>query len=151
MAGGSSGSYSNTRGGTYPRTRCSCGMVAVVRTVKRGHNNGAKFYGCPKWPETNCNFMKWVDCNPVEEDLCFQIFEKDTTIAEMELHMSSFEDRVKKLEVKKLKLEDLVKELKKELCQLRMQLVKASRTETQLLMALFFSWLLFGIVVVYLK
>uniref|UniRef100_A0A803MBF6 Uncharacterized protein n=1 Tax=Chenopodium quinoa TaxID=63459 RepID=A0A803MBF6_CHEQI len=101
--------------------------------------------------ETNCNFMKWVDCNIVEEDLRFQIFDKDTTIAEMELHMSSFEVRVKKLEGKKLKLEDLVKELKKELSQLRMQLVRASRTETQLLMALFFSWLLFGIVVVCLK
>uniref|UniRef100_A0A803MVJ4 Zinc finger GRF-type domain-containing protein n=1 Tax=Chenopodium quinoa TaxID=63459 RepID=A0A803MVJ4_CHEQI len=55
MAGGrsvpvcSSGSSSNSRGGLYTTTICSCGLDAVVRTVKKGHNIGSRFYGCPKW------------------------------------------------------------------------------------------------------
>uniref|UniRef100_A0A803LSK9 GRF-type domain-containing protein n=1 Tax=Chenopodium quinoa TaxID=63459 RepID=A0A803LSK9_CHEQI len=71
--------------------KCSYGLDAVVRTVKKGHNIGSKFYGCPKWSDvvwggvqnTNCNFMKWIEASN-EDELRFQIFEKDTTIAEME-------------------------------------------------------------------
>ena len=33
--------------------------------------------------DTNCNFMKWIEASN-EDELRFQIFEKDTTIAKME-------------------------------------------------------------------
>ncbi|KAL2944368.1 DNA topoisomerase 3-alpha [Bienertia sinuspersici] len=40
---------------------CNCGGVAVVRTVKRRANVGKKFHGCPKCPDTECKFMKFID------------------------------------------------------------------------------------------
>uniref|UniRef100_A0A803N040 Uncharacterized protein n=1 Tax=Chenopodium quinoa TaxID=63459 RepID=A0A803N040_CHEQI len=64
--GGSPASSSSSRGGLYATTRCSCGLKAVVRT------------------DTECNFMKWVDCGN-GDDLRFQIFERETTIAELEM------------------------------------------------------------------
>ncbi|KAL2922095.1 DNA topoisomerase 3-alpha [Bienertia sinuspersici] len=32
---------------TNSKVRCSCGRVAIVRTVRNGSNTGTKFYGCP--------------------------------------------------------------------------------------------------------
>ena len=55
---GSCGSSANSRGGFYyPTTKCSCGLDAVVRTVKKGQNVGSKFYGCPKWPVCCLNYV----------------------------------------------------------------------------------------------
>ncbi|KAL2904638.1 DNA topoisomerase 3-alpha [Bienertia sinuspersici] len=34
----------------YATTKCSCGLDAIVRTVRKGPNIGSQFYGCPKWP-----------------------------------------------------------------------------------------------------
>ncbi|KAL2903771.1 DNA topoisomerase 3-alpha [Bienertia sinuspersici] len=34
----------------YATTKCSCGLDAVVRIVRKGPNIGSQFYGCPKWP-----------------------------------------------------------------------------------------------------
>ncbi|KAL2897378.1 DNA topoisomerase 3-alpha [Bienertia sinuspersici] len=42
---------------------CSCGVVAVVHTVKAGPNIGRRFHGCPLWP---------VSCLVLE---CSQIME----------------------------------------------------------------------------
>uniref|UniRef100_A0A803MZM5 GRF-type domain-containing protein n=1 Tax=Chenopodium quinoa TaxID=63459 RepID=A0A803MZM5_CHEQI len=96
--GGSCGSSANLRGGFYyPTTKCSCGLDAVVRTVKKGQNVGSKFYGCPKWPDTSCTFMKWIEASN-EDELRYQIFEKDTTIAEMEYQKTLMEEKLKKVQ-----------------------------------------------------
>uniref|UniRef100_A0A803NEW5 GRF-type domain-containing protein n=2 Tax=Chenopodium quinoa TaxID=63459 RepID=A0A803NEW5_CHEQI len=129
--GGSCGSYVNSRGGggCYLTTKCSCGLDAVVRNVKKGHNIGSKFYGCPKWPDTNCNFMKWIEASN-EDELRFQIFEKDTTIAELEFQKTLLEEKVKKLQGRKEKLEEEVKELTREVGQLRIEVMHCSRAES---------------------
>ncbi|KAL2935943.1 DNA topoisomerase 3-alpha [Bienertia sinuspersici] len=41
---------SSSRSGPTSNLLCSCGKVAVVRTVKSGPNVGLKFHGCPLWP-----------------------------------------------------------------------------------------------------
>ncbi|KAL2942656.1 DNA topoisomerase 3-alpha [Bienertia sinuspersici] len=51
MAGGGGMSHgsSSSRSGPTSNLLCSCGKVAVVRTVKSGPNVGFKFHGCPLW------------------------------------------------------------------------------------------------------
>uniref|UniRef100_A0A803MWB1 GRF-type domain-containing protein n=1 Tax=Chenopodium quinoa TaxID=63459 RepID=A0A803MWB1_CHEQI len=156
MAGGdrsfaSGGSSSTSRSFSGLITKCNCGSDAVVRSVKKGPNVGRKIFGCPKWSDTNCNFLKWVDCNNEVDDLRFQIFEKDTTMAEMEYKRNDLQERVKKLVLKKEKLEDDVKEMKADICQLRVELLMSARNERHMSMALLFSWVLFGFVMFYLK
>uniref|UniRef100_A0A803M6Z0 GRF-type domain-containing protein n=1 Tax=Chenopodium quinoa TaxID=63459 RepID=A0A803M6Z0_CHEQI len=147
---GSPASSSSSRGGFYATTRCNFGLDEVVRTVKKGPNIGSKFFGCPKWPDTECNFMKWVDCTN-GDDLRFQIFERETTIAELEMQKSMLEDKVKRLQGKKGNFEEEVQEMKAEVSQLRIELMRSSRNEYNLTMALFCSWLFFGIVVLMFK
>uniref|UniRef100_A0A803LDY2 GRF-type domain-containing protein n=1 Tax=Chenopodium quinoa TaxID=63459 RepID=A0A803LDY2_CHEQI len=72
QGGGSSAPSSSSRGGMYSTTKCNYGLDAVVRIVEQGPNVGSKFFGCPKWPDTECNFLKWIDYNN-GDDLRFQI------------------------------------------------------------------------------
>uniref|UniRef100_A0A803LRA0 GRF-type domain-containing protein n=1 Tax=Chenopodium quinoa TaxID=63459 RepID=A0A803LRA0_CHEQI len=146
---GSPASSSSFKGGLYATTRCNRGLDAVVCTVKKGPNIGCKFFGCPKWSDTECNFMKWVDCTN-RDDLRFQIFERETTIVELEMQKSMLEDKVRRLQGKKGNYEE-VQEMKAEVSQLRIELMRSSRNEYNLTMALFCSWLFFGIVVLMCK
>uniref|UniRef100_A0A803LZ44 GRF-type domain-containing protein n=1 Tax=Chenopodium quinoa TaxID=63459 RepID=A0A803LZ44_CHEQI len=125
---GSSRSSSNSRGGLYTTTKCNCGLDAVVRTMKKGHNIGSRFYECPKWQDTNCNFMKWVDCTN-GDDLRLQIFDGDTTIAELEMHNKFLEDKLKIMQGQREKME-VMQQLKEELCDMRTELMQCSRNET---------------------
>uniref|UniRef100_A0A803M6D9 GRF-type domain-containing protein n=1 Tax=Chenopodium quinoa TaxID=63459 RepID=A0A803M6D9_CHEQI len=150
QGGGSSASSSSSSGGIYSTTKCNCGLDAVVRTVKKGLNVDSKFFSCPKWPDTECNFLKWVDCNN-GDDLRFQIFERETTIAELEMQKSMLEDKVKRLQGMKGHFVDEVQEMKAEISQLRIELMRSSRNESNLTMALIFSWVFFGIVVFMMK
>ena len=94
--------------------------------------------------------MKWVDCNN-GDDLRFQIFERETTIAELEMQKAMLEDKVKRLQGKKGNFADELQEMKAEITQLRIELMRCSRTESNLTLALFSSWVFFGIVVCILK
>uniref|UniRef100_A0A803MRA7 Uncharacterized protein n=1 Tax=Chenopodium quinoa TaxID=63459 RepID=A0A803MRA7_CHEQI len=107
---GSCGSSANSRGGFYyPTTKYSCGLDAVVRTMKKGQN------------DTICAFMKWIEASN-EDELRYQIFEKDTTIAEMEYQKTLMEEKLKKVQGRKEKLEVEVKELKREVNHLKLEL-----------------------------
>uniref|UniRef100_A0A803N2X8 Uncharacterized protein n=1 Tax=Chenopodium quinoa TaxID=63459 RepID=A0A803N2X8_CHEQI len=119
MAGGrvSSRSSSNSHGGLYNKTKCSCGLDAIVQTVKKGQNIVSRFYGCPKWP----------------------IFERDTTIAELEMRNKFLEDKLKIMQGQREKME-AVHQMKEELSEMRTELIKCSRNENNLFMALLFSW-----------
>ncbi|XP_021754147.1 uncharacterized protein LOC110719501 [Chenopodium quinoa] len=150
QGGGSSSSSSSSRGWMYSTTKCNCGLDAVVRTVKKGPNVGSKFFSCPKWPDTECNFLKWFDCNN-GDDLRFQIFERETTITELEMQKNMLEDKVKRLQAKKGHFVDEVQEMKAEISQLRIELMRSSRNKSNLTMTLFFSRFFFGIVVFMMK
>uniref|UniRef100_A0A803N9D1 Zinc finger GRF-type domain-containing protein n=1 Tax=Chenopodium quinoa TaxID=63459 RepID=A0A803N9D1_CHEQI len=114
----SSGASSSTsRGIVGSRTNCTCGLEAVVCTVKNGPNSRRSFFGNPKWPETTSFFLKWVNCNSnVDDDLWFQIIERDTTIVEMEFNQSVLEEKANKFQGKKNKLEDDLQEMKTQIC-----------------------------------
>ncbi|KAL2924036.1 DNA topoisomerase 3-alpha [Bienertia sinuspersici] len=108
---------------------CSCGGVAVVRTVKAGPNIGRRFHGCPLWP-----FGREIN------DLRFEVLAKDTTIAEMEYEKQLMEEKIKALQLKKENLEEDVKQLKVERSENHMELMKMARIEKYLTKALLFSW-----------
>ncbi|XP_010687375.1 uncharacterized protein LOC104901482 [Beta vulgaris subsp. vulgaris] len=140
------GSSSDSRGNSQGSTKCSCARELVLRTAKRGANVGQKFYGCPLWPDTKCDFFKWYNEQGSEvDDLRFQIFEKETTLTEMEYEKSLMAEKIKKLQLKKDNLEEDMQEMKFELSQLRIEVLKMSRNEKNLTLALFVSWLVFAI------
>uniref|UniRef100_A0A803LVE6 GRF-type domain-containing protein n=1 Tax=Chenopodium quinoa TaxID=63459 RepID=A0A803LVE6_CHEQI len=148
-----SGSSSSSRGGgvSYGRIKSSCGRDAVVRSVKNGPNVGLKFHGCPLWPDTCCGFFKWIGVRDEVDDLRFQLFEKETTITELEMHKQMLEDKVKRVQLKKENLEEDVQELKGEVSQMRIELMKSARNERNFSLALVLSWVLFGIVIMAFK
>ncbi|XP_056690827.1 uncharacterized protein [Spinacia oleracea] len=145
-------SSSNSRGGMVPPLLCECGNYSVVRTVKRGPNVGMKFHGCPLWPDTKCEFFRWIlpDNNELDH-LQLKIFEANTTIAEMEYDKKLMEEKIKKLQTKKDNMEEDVQEMKNELCQMRIELMKSPRNERNCTMALYFSWVFFALLVFWLK
>uniref|UniRef100_A0A803N2Y7 GRF-type domain-containing protein n=1 Tax=Chenopodium quinoa TaxID=63459 RepID=A0A803N2Y7_CHEQI len=131
-----SGSSSSTNSGFVASIRCNCGREAVVRTVKKGPNLGKKFHSCPLWPDTDCKLFKWAEGgDAIADELRFQLFEKDTTIAELELEKSLIEEKVNKLEVTKSKLQEETKKLTAEVTQLRIELMKSARMEKNVSMA----------------
>ncbi|KAL2943456.1 DNA topoisomerase 3-alpha [Bienertia sinuspersici] len=77
----SSGCSTNSRRIFRSIVKCKCGHDDVVRSVKNGPNVGAKFYGCPLWPDTNFEMLKWIEETDHVQDLQFKEFEKDITIA----------------------------------------------------------------------
>ncbi|KAL2945593.1 Chromosome partition protein Smc [Bienertia sinuspersici] len=107
---------------------CSCGGVAVVRTVKAGPNIGRR------WVDDNNQFGREIN------DLRFEVLAKDTTIAEMEYEKQLMEEKIKALQLKKENLEEDVKQLKVERSENHMELMKMARIEKYLTKALLFSW-----------
>ncbi|XP_048494040.1 uncharacterized protein LOC125494619 [Beta vulgaris subsp. vulgaris] len=96
------GCSSDSRGNSQGSAKCSCGRELVLRTVKRGANVGQKFYGCPLWPDTKCDFFKWYNEQGSEvDDLKFQLFEKETTLTEMEYEKSLMAEKIKNCSLKR--------------------------------------------------
>uniref|UniRef100_A0A803M955 CHD subfamily II SANT-like domain-containing protein n=1 Tax=Chenopodium quinoa TaxID=63459 RepID=A0A803M955_CHEQI len=62
--------------------------------------------------DTDCGFFKWIGVRDEVDDLRLQLFEKETTIAELEMHKQMLEDKVKRVQLKKENLEEDVQELK---------------------------------------
>ncbi|XP_048491005.2 eukaryotic translation initiation factor-like [Beta vulgaris subsp. vulgaris] len=102
--------------------------------------------------DKKCEFFRWIDEQGKENsDLRFQILEKETTIANMEYEKSLMVDKIKKLQLEKDNLEKDLQEIKFELSQLRIEVLKTSRNEKNLIMALFVLCPLFAILLLYLK
>ncbi|KAL2935242.1 DNA topoisomerase 3-alpha, partial [Bienertia sinuspersici] len=143
-----SGNSTNSTRASYPKLKCNCKNDAVIRTVKNGPNVGSMFYGCPMWPDTKCQMFKLIDGNNVDvEDLQFRLLEKDTTIAELEMIQKFRDDKINKLQLKKEKLEEELKELHNENCKLRMDLMKSTTNEKNMFLGLIVFLIL--VIVVY--
>lgn len=82
--------------------------------------------------------------------LQYLILEKDTTIAEMEFEKDMVKEAMKKLELKKDRLEEENQELKFELGEMWIELMRAYRNEKNSNMAVVVSWIFFAIVFTYL-
>ncbi|KAL2894758.1 DNA topoisomerase 3-alpha [Bienertia sinuspersici] len=124
---------------TNSKIRCSCGRIAVVRTVRNGSNGGTKFYGCPMWPNTSCQLFVPIDDNNVVEDLQLKLLERDTTIAELEMIQKFNEDKIKELEKEKKSLVDEVETLKTEMWQQKLSSIKQYTNQKNMSMALFIA------------
>uniref|UniRef100_A0A803M7V0 GRF-type domain-containing protein n=1 Tax=Chenopodium quinoa TaxID=63459 RepID=A0A803M7V0_CHEQI len=102
----SSGSLSSFAREENQKIHCNCGNYALVRSVKQDPNIGMKFYGCPLWPDTQCEMFRWVNqSNPVE-DLQYHVLEKETSICELEYEQQCRDDKIKRLQLKKDNLEE---------------------------------------------
>ncbi|KAL2907080.1 DNA topoisomerase 3-alpha [Bienertia sinuspersici] len=119
------------------KVRCSCGNYAVVRTVRNGPDVGTKFYGCPKWPHTTCQLFVPVDDKSVVEDLQLKLMEKDTTIAELEMHLKFNENRLEELVKKNKDLAEEVDNLKTEMWEQKMGSIQSQTNLKHLSMGLF--------------
>ncbi|KAL2927370.1 DNA topoisomerase 3-alpha [Bienertia sinuspersici] len=140
---GSTGSSSS--GFISPKLRCHCGNYAVVRTVKNGPNVGMKFYGCLKWPVTDCEFFQWVNWNMANVnrdvgDVRFRLLEKDTIIGEKEIEINFMKETLKKVELKLESKDEELRDTKRELSCTRIELMKALRNENNFSLSLFLSW-----------
>ncbi|KAL2924860.1 DNA topoisomerase 3-alpha [Bienertia sinuspersici] len=141
-----SGSSSISKRDGQSRIRCRCGKDAVVRTVRQGPNLGMKFYGCPSWPDTQCDMFRWVNQSINLDDYAMKILEKETIIHEMEAELKTKDEKIKKLQLNKENLEEDVQEMKFEVSCTRIELIKSARNEKNLMIALVLSWLFFVII-----
>uniref|UniRef100_A0A803LCA9 GRF-type domain-containing protein n=1 Tax=Chenopodium quinoa TaxID=63459 RepID=A0A803LCA9_CHEQI len=124
----SGSSSSNIRVGNA-QVRCNnCGKKTLIKIVRKGPNFGMKFYGCPMWPDTQCDFFKWVNEHTDVEEYQFKLLEKDTIICELEVEQNFRDEKIKKLQLKKAKLEEELKEMKKEVIEMRIELEKLKKT-----------------------
>ncbi|KAL2904205.1 DNA topoisomerase 3-alpha [Bienertia sinuspersici] len=152
MAGGgttgSSGSVSSYM--SKKQVVCDCGGVAVVRTVKSGANVGKKFHGCPKWPDTECKFVKFIDeigeMRSELEELRLNLFERDVIISQMEYQRQMNEEKIQKLEFKKDSMKEENMELKQQLRQMKVELTRATTNEKHYSVALLFTWVFVGFI-----
>lgn len=87
--------------------------------------------------------FKLIDGTNAIEELQIQLFEKDTTIAEMEVVMKFNDDKIKKLQRKKGSLEEEVRGLRDELSQSRVDIMKAKTDRKNLQLALIVVCVLF--------
>uniref|UniRef100_A0A803L510 GRF-type domain-containing protein n=1 Tax=Chenopodium quinoa TaxID=63459 RepID=A0A803L510_CHEQI len=138
------GSSSSTSSRNYSlvasKMKCRCGLEAITRTVKNGENVGLKFHGCPRWPDGDCGFFEWAHVNPkVVDDLRFQVFERDTQVAEKEMEIDFLKEELKKVEKKMGSKEDELDDTKMELCHTRIELMKATRNEKNFSISLLVS------------
>lgn len=69
----------------------------------------------------------------------------------MEYEKKLLEEKIRKLQIKKENLEEDAHEMKNELCEMRIELMKSSRNERNCTMALYLSWVIFALVVFWLK
>ncbi|KAK9734208.1 hypothetical protein RND81_04G122700 [Saponaria officinalis] len=124
--GGSSCNASSNCSKFQAEVYCHHKLSAVLRTAKKGVNEGKMFYGCPLWPKNSCGFFVLVN------DLG-----ADATLSH-HCNKNCCEDQVLKLKTKNEKL-------KKELWELRIELKKRSRGEKVALIGLIFSWIFFAL------
>uniref|UniRef100_A0A803N9D7 Uncharacterized protein n=1 Tax=Chenopodium quinoa TaxID=63459 RepID=A0A803N9D7_CHEQI len=142
--GSSSSTSSRNYGLVAPKMKCRCGLEAITRTVKNGENVGLKFHGCSRW--------LWAHVNPkVVDDLRFQVFERDTQVAEKEMEIDFLKEELKKVEKKMGSKEDELDDTKTELCHTRIELMKATRNEKNFSIYLLVSWIVFAFMIVILK
>ncbi|KAL2942195.1 DNA topoisomerase 3-alpha [Bienertia sinuspersici] len=94
-----SGSSSNQKNVGNSNIRCNCGKEALIRTVKNEPNLG----------------MKWVNEHTDMEENQLKFLEKDTVICELEVELKHRNEKIKKLQSKKAKLEEDLKHMKNEL------------------------------------
>ncbi|KAL2934211.1 DNA topoisomerase 3-alpha, partial [Bienertia sinuspersici] len=120
------GSFSNKKIFGNSNIRCNCGKEALIRTMQKGQNLGIKFYGCPLWPDTHCEFFRWVN--------------EHTDTEEQQLKL---DEKTKKLHSKKAKFEEDLKHIKNEVFEMRIEIIKCSRKEKNMYLALLFSWIFF--------
>uniref|UniRef100_A0A803N641 GRF-type domain-containing protein n=1 Tax=Chenopodium quinoa TaxID=63459 RepID=A0A803N641_CHEQI len=76
ISSGSLGSSSTSRHLNQGRIKCTCGLDDVIGTIKQGHNIGSKFYRCPKWPDTQCNFLMLMELNNDVDELRFKLLKR---------------------------------------------------------------------------
>ncbi|CAO2841625.1 unnamed protein product [Amaranthus hypochondriacus] len=120
-------SSSSLRSSNSHSIQCFHGFMAKIRTVRKGPNLGARFYGCPNWPNDDCAFFKWEkDC----ED------EIQLKVTETEQLMKDLAEMKKKSELKK-------QQYKAQINNLKLELKKAAIREKNLFLMLCMSWTIF--------
>ncbi|KAL2938710.1 Endonuclease 8-like 3, partial [Bienertia sinuspersici] len=68
-----------------PLVKCFHEEEAPLRVVRfNGPTVGKRFYGCAHWPRT-CGFFKWAEEVDEIVELQQKMFEKDVTIAELQM------------------------------------------------------------------
>ncbi|KAK9668083.1 hypothetical protein RND81_13G033900 [Saponaria officinalis] len=105
---------------------CHHKLTAVLRTAKKGANEGKMFHGCPLWPKNSCGFFVLV--NELGAD----------STSSRHCNKKCCEDQVVKLKTKNEKM-------KKELLELRIEVKKRSRGEKMALISLILSWVFFAL------
>ncbi|KAL2930682.1 Endonuclease 8-like 3, partial [Bienertia sinuspersici] len=84
----SDGSSSRTRSLSFaqaPLVKCFHEEEAPLRVVRfNGPIVGKRFYGCAHWPRT-CGFFKWAEEVDEIVELQQKMFEKDVTIAKLQM------------------------------------------------------------------
>ncbi|KAL2944105.1 DNA topoisomerase 3-alpha [Bienertia sinuspersici] len=137
------GSSSRTRS-TFPHQKCYHNEIAPLRVVKHhGPTFGKRFYGCSYWHQT-CGFFKWADGSDDVSELQELLFEKDTFIAELEMHNEMLTKKLKEVQGKNVVLQDQVDELSIENNETRLAMCSA-RADKRFFMALVLSWVLFAV------
>ncbi|CAO2825464.1 unnamed protein product [Amaranthus hypochondriacus] len=120
-------SSSSLRSSNSQSIQCFHGFMAKIRTVRKGPNLGARFYGCPNWPNDDCAFFKWEkDC---EDELQLKVTEKDQLLKDLV-------EMKKKSELKK-------QQYKAQIDSLKLELKKAAIREKNLFLMLCMSWTMF--------
>ncbi|CAO2822697.1 unnamed protein product [Amaranthus hypochondriacus] len=111
------------------------GFMAKIRTIRKGPNLGARFYGCPNWPNGYCAFFKWEkECGYTQKE------ELQLKVTEIEQMVKDLADMKKKSEYK---MELKKEQYKAEINNLKMKLKKAVIREKNLLVLLCMSWTVF--------
>ncbi|KAL2898226.1 DNA topoisomerase 3-alpha [Bienertia sinuspersici] len=132
-----SGSPSNSsRRLLQNRVKCNCDNDAVIRTVRNGPNAGSKFYGCPLWPDTKCEMFKLINGTNVAEELQSQLLE-------MEVVQKFKDDKIKKLQSNKGSLEQELGEMRCEMNQVKIDIMKSNTDIVNLKLDLFAVCVLF--------
>ncbi|CAO2836865.1 unnamed protein product [Amaranthus hypochondriacus] len=132
-------SSSTLRSSNAHSIKCYHGFMAKIRTVRKGPNLGARFFGCPNWPNDDCAFFKWEkDC---EVDLQLKVTETEQMVKDLAKMKTKSEY---KLELKKQQYKAEIKDLK-------MELKKAAIREKNLILILCMSWTVFVMYVAFSK
>ena len=93
----------------------------------------------------DCNFFIWeeelakMNFSSKLKELQENMLEKDTVIAKLEADKKIFDEKVKKLKIKRDNLEDTMQDMSNELCQLRAAVFKYARGEKYVALAVVMS------------
>ncbi|KAL2895602.1 Endonuclease 8-like 3 [Bienertia sinuspersici] len=137
----SDGSSSRTRSLSFaqaPLVKCFHEEEAPLRVVRfNGPTVGKRFYGCAHWPRT-CGFFKWAEEVDEIVELQQKMFEKDVTIAELQME----NDMLKRTNER---LEDDVAELAIENTETK-EIIGSARADRKWVAFLVFSWVFFSFI-----